>query len=335
MSSFRKRSCYFAQTFLVFLQLAHANIRLLDAFSLACPSVLPQKNDVATSPSQLLGNKPFFADFPVEGSSSISAEKCANDDNNQVGFGKTAVIAGATGYIGRACVRECVSRGYYTIALVRDPSSASSDEALNGSSLVKCDVTNEPEVKSLLEEIASGSDLGVSPGNEQMSIQSPPPIDVIISCLASPSGVESEVYAIDYQSSLNLLNAGRSSTVNARHYVLLSAFCCRNPILKLQQAKLKFEGKLAEQTEMTYSIVRPTAFFKSVSGQYESILQGNSYVLFGDGSVTQCNPIAEEDLAIFMCDSAIDETKWGRILNVGGPDEPLSNKMLGEVSTAK
>ena len=76
---------------------------------------------------------------------------------------------------------------------------------------------------------------------------------------------------------------------------------------------------------MTYSIVRPTAFFKSVSGQYESILQGNSYVLFGDGAATQCNPIAEEDLAKFMCDSALEEYKeqrWGKILNVGGPDAP-------------
>ena len=86
---------------------------------------------------------------------------------------------------------------------------------------------------------------------------------------------------------------------------------------------------------MTFSIVRPTAFFKSVSGQYESILQGNSYVLFGDGAVTKCNPIAEEDLAKFMCDSALEEYKdqrWGKILNVGGPDAPLTNKMLGEVS---
>ena len=105
--------------------------------------------------------------------------------------------------------------------------------------------------------------------------------------------------------------------------------------LKLQQAKLEFENRLAEQSEMTYSIVRPTAFFKSVSGQYESILQGNSYVLFGDGAATQCNPIAEEDLATFMCDSALEEYKehrWGKILNVGGPDGPLTNKMLGEVS---
>ena len=85
---------------------------------------------------------------------------------------------------------------------------------------------------------------------------------------------------------------------------------------------------------MTFSIVRPTAFFKSVSGQYESILKGNSYILFGDGAVTQCNPIAAEDLAVYLCDSALEEYKeqrWGKVSNVGGPDTPLTNKMLGEV----
>ena len=97
---------------------------------------------------------------------------------------------------------------------------------------------------------------------------------------------------------------------------------------------MKIEKKLGDQSEMTFSIVRPTAFFKSVSGQYESILEGNPYVLFGDGAVTQCNPIAAEDLAMYLCDSALEEYKeqrWGKVSNVGGPDAPLTNKMLGEV----
>ncbi|KAL7483212.1 hypothetical protein ACHAW6_008857, partial [Cyclotella cf. meneghiniana] len=111
-------------------------------------------------------------------------------------------------------------------------------------------------------------------------------LDLLVSCLASPSGIESSVYSVDYAATLSFLNAGKAQ--NARHFVLLSAFCCRNPLLKLQQAKLKFESKLSSQKEMTYSIVRPTAFFKSVSGQFESIMKGNSYVLFGDGEVTRC-----------------------------------------------
>ncbi|KAL9185199.1 hypothetical protein ACHAXT_002976 [Thalassiosira profunda] len=265
--------------------------------------------------------KPFFADFSTDGTNAAPKDlehPALATNGGNVGAAKTAVVAGATGYIGRACVRECVARGYHTVALVRDPSRASADKALSGASLVQCDVTNASEVQRSLSGIADGKR----------------PVDMIISCLASPSGIESEVYAVDYQASLNLLNAGSNPIVAARHYVLLSAFCCRNPILKLQQAKLKLEKKLAEQSDMSYSIVRPTAFFKSVSGQYESIMQGNSYVLFGDGAVTHSNPIAEEDLATYMCDSALEEYKeerWGKILNVGGPDGPLSNKMLGEM----
>ena len=278
---------------------------------------------ISPSAAASTNTKPYFADF-------TSCSNEIDNDSNIIGKGKTAIIAGATGYIGRAVVRECVARGYNTISFVRDATKASLDEALSGSSLVECDVQNVEEVQRLFSEIASGkhaySTSASSDGNA-----TPLPIDIVCSCLASASGIESEVYAIDYQATLNLLNAGREPSVSARHFVLLSAFCCRNPLLKLQQAKLKFEEKLHEQSDMTYSIVRPTAFFKSVSGQYESIMDGNSYVLFGDGAVTYCNPIAETDLATYMCDSAIDEKQWGRILNVGGPDEPLSNKMLAEM----
>lgn len=269
--------------------------------------------------------KPYFADF------TSCSNGVDNDSSHLIGKSKTAIIAGATGYIGRAVVRECVARGYNTISLVRDATKASLDEALSGSSLVECNVQNVEEVQRLFSEIAGGKHAYSTTSAGSEGNATPLPIDIVCSCLASASGIESEVYAIDYQATLNLLNAGREPSVSARHFVLLSAFCCRNPLLKLQQAKLKFEDKLHEQSDMTYSIVRPTAFFKSVSGQYESIMDGNSYVLFGDGAVTYCNPIAETDLATYMCDSAIDEKQWGRILNVGGPDEPLSNKMLAEM----
>jgi len=99
---------------------------------------------------------------------------------------------------------------------------------------------------------------------------------------------------------------------------------------------IQFEAELAAQTDMTYTVVRPTAFFKSVSGQLESIQnKGAPYVLFGDGAVTKCNPIAEEDLAYYMMDSAINDGKRNKILNIGGPDQPLTNQMLGQVRCFK
>lgn len=273
---------------------------------------LTVRYSIVTSP-----DKPYFADY----------QDTTNNYLQKPGLGKVAIIAGATGYIGRAVVRECVARGYNTVSLVRNVTYALTDEALSGSSLVKCDVGNEDELKTIVQEIAGGKHL-----LESSTVTTPLPIDIMVSCLASASGIESEVYAIDYAATLSFLNAGRAN--QARHFVLLSAFCCRNPLLKLQQAKLKFEAKLAEQQDMTYSIIRPTAFFKSVSGQFESILKGNSYVLFGDGSVTHCNPICERDLATYMCDSALEsfeKERWGKILNIGGPDEPLSNRKLAEM----
>ena len=157
-------------------------------------------------------------------------------------------------------------------------------------------------------------------------------IEAIISCLASRSGIKSDAYAIDYQASLNCLEAGSDSDVNARHYVLLSAFCCKNPWLQFQQAKLKLEAAITAQDKMTYSIVRPTAFFKSVSGQLEVVQAGAPFVMFGDGKVTRCNPMAESDLAMYLVDCITDKSKWGKILNIGGPDEPLTMLKQGEVS---
>ena len=93
----------------------------------------------------------------------------------------------------------------------------------------------------------------------------------------------------------------------------------------------KFEEALVECKDIKYSIVRPTAFFKSVSGQFELLEQGWPFVMFGDGEICQCNPIAETDLAEYMINCIDDETKWNKILNLGGPDSGLTMKQQGEM----
>lgn len=55
----------------------------------------------------------------------------------------------------------------------------------------------------------------------------------------------------------------------ASHFVLLSAICVQKPLLEFQRAKLKFESDLQAAGDITYSIVRPTAFFKSLAGQVQ------------------------------------------------------------------
>lgn len=233
---------------------------------------------------------------------------------------KTNVIAGATGYIGKSVVRESVRQGHKTVALVRDKSKVESKEGkllygqfFEGAEIVECDVC---DVDSLTKALAK---IKATDGN----------IEAIISCLASRSGIKKDAYAIDYQATKNCLDAGSAN--DARHFVLLSAFCVKNPWLQFQQAKLKLEADLQAQSKMSYSIVRPTAFFKSVSGQLEVIQQGAPFVMFGNGEVTRCNPIAEADLATYLIDSIGDKSRLNKVINLGGPDEPLTMKKQGEM----
>jgi len=242
-----------------------------------------------------------------------------------VGNGKVAVIAGATGYIGKSVVRESVRQGYKTIALVRDKKKVSSKDGaalfgqfFEGAEVIECDVTNPEQLTKTMESIKADS----GDGN----------IDAIVSCLASRSGIKKDAYAIDYQASKNCLDSGTAT--GARHFVLLSAFCCKNPWLQFQQAKLKFEADLVEAANndsITHTIVRPTAFFKSVSGQLEVVQQGAPFVMFGDGKVTRCNPIAEADLATYLVDSITDDSRKNKNIDLGGPDEPLTMLKQGEM----
>ncbi|KAF3784784.1 Divinyl chlorophyllide a 8-vinyl-reductase [Nymphaea thermarum] len=108
----------------------------------------------------------------------------------------------------------------------------------------------------------------------------------------------------------------------------------RKPLLEFQRAKLKFEAELhkeAENGDFTYSIVRPTAFFKSLGGQVELVKDGKPFVMFGDGKLCACKPISEEDLASFIADCISCEDKINKILPIGGPEKALTPLEQGEL----
>ncbi|GMI01732.1 hypothetical protein TrVE_jg7184 [Triparma verrucosa] len=250
----------------------------------------------------------FTFTFPSPSKSTLHSSRLFGE-----GDGKTLVVAGASGYIGKSTVKEAVRQGYKTISLVRSKSSVLSNPSVEpyllNSEIVETDVTDLNKLKETMKSLGE--------------------IDTVISCLASRSGTKRDSYLIDYSATSNFLKA--STECGARHFTLLSAFCCKNPWLQFQQAKLKFEEELEGQKDLTYSIVRPTAFFKSVSGQLEVIQKGAPFVMFGDGAVTRCNPIAEKDLATYLIECGREEGRMGRVLNLGGPDEPLTMKKQGEM----
>jgi divinyl chlorophyllide a 8-vinyl-reductase len=154
-------------------------------------------------------------------------------------------------------------------------------------------------------------------------------IDVVVSCLASRTGGKKDSWLIDYQATKNSLDVGRAH--GAQHFVLLSAICVQKPLLEFQKAKLKFETELQNTEGLTWSIVRPTAFFKSLGGQVESVKNGGPYVMFGDRKLCACKPISEADLASYIADCVVKPELANQVLPIGGPGKALTPAEQGEM----
>jgi divinyl chlorophyllide a 8-vinyl-reductase len=148
-----------------------------------------------------------------------------------------------------------------------------------------------------------------------------------VSCMASRTGAPKDAWAIDHRAHINVLDAARQAGI--AHFVQLSAICVQRPLLTFQRAKLAFEAALVE-SGLRYSIVRPTAFFKSLSGQIERVRRGRPFLVFGDGTLTACKPISDTDLADYLAGCLENESRWNRILPIGGPGEAITPRQQGE-----
>lgn len=227
------------------------------------------------------------------------------------------VVFGATGYIGRAVVEELMARGHSVTAFTRQKSGIKGDESLDAVkasfsssgiiNVVEGDVTREDSISSALSKLGK--------------------VDGVVCCLASRSGGKQDSMDIDYQATVNCHSAAKAA--GASQFVLLSAICVQKPLLAFQDAKLKAEAHIKETSgDMAYSLVQPTAFFKSLLGQVNSVKGGSPYVMFGDGSIA-CKPISEEDLAAFIGDCFWDPAKRNATLPVGGPGKAMTFKEQG------
>ena len=222
------------------------------------------------------------------------------------GQGARVCVLGATGTIGRATVGALVRRGHEVVCFVRARSPTKST-AFDGAAVRIVDV-GDPA--SLTRDGFAGERF-----------------DAVVSCMASRTGAPKDAWAVDHRAHLNVLDAARRAGVG--HFVLLSALCVQKPRLAFQHAKLAFEAALIG-SGLRYSIVRPTAFFKSLSGQIERVRGGRPYLIFGDGTLTACKPISDDDLADYIADCLDDEGRWNTILPIGGPGEAITPRQQGE-----
>ena len=220
-------------------------------------------------------------------------------------------LPGASGYIGRAVVEELKNRGHQVVALVRESS--------------RPDHSQVEAVFRGVHRVPASFAGAVKLSQDLAGIQA----DAVILCLAYRTGVAQDAWAIDNQANKDLLEIAQSQ-LGISQFILLSAICVQKPKLAFQAAKLAFE-KALQESQIDYAIVRPTAFFKSLSGQIERVKDGKSYLVFGDGELTACKPISREDLARFMVDCLENSQLKNRILPVGGPGNPWTPRAQGEL----
>lgn len=145
--------------------------------------------------------------------------------------------------------------------------------------------------------------------------------DAMVSCLASRDGNPRDSWAVDYGANTHLLAWALEAGVE--HFTLLSAICVQKPRLQFQYAKERFERELAI-SGLSYSIVRPTAFFKSLSGQIRRVRAGKAFLVFGDGEQTACKPISERDLAQYLYKTLTEPALANRVLPIGGPEPAIT-----------
>ena len=165
--------------------------------------------------------------------SSNNAVVNGNDTNNDTNKKGNIIVVGATGYIGKAVVRECLRQNYQTFAFVRKEltdENIEQDFTYNSQSAIPivCDVTNQTQVLEQMQQVQETYCI-TSSGNENMDTT----ITAVVSCLASRSGVKKDAYLIDYQATLNCLQSAVAT--QTRHFILLSAFCVQKPLLQFQQ----------------------------------------------------------------------------------------------------
>ncbi|MEM1376396.1 MAG: NAD(P)H-binding protein [Pseudomonadota bacterium] len=210
---------------------------------------------------------------------------------------KHILLFGATGTIGSAVLAELLVQNHEPICVLR---KGSTSELPDGVQTIEADVTDADDLRAVFQ---NGT------------------FDAVISCMASRTGAPADAWAIDHHANSLALTGAKFAGV--KQFILLSAICMQKPRLAFQHAKLAFEKELID-SGLTYSIVRPTAYFKSLSGQIKRVQAGKPFLVFGDGKLTACKPISNGDLARYIVSCLDDPEKQNQILPIGGPGPAIT-----------
>lgn len=215
-------------------------------------------------------------------------------------------VLGATGAIGKATVRALVAEGHQVVCFVRPGTDRSG--SLFDDVEVRFGEATDP--RSLAQDGFRGE-----------------AFNTLVSCMASRTGAPKDAWAVDYQAHSDALKAAMVAGVT--QVVLLSAICVQKPRLAFQHAKLAFEQELIA-SGLDFSIVRATAFYKSLSGQIDRVKKGKPFLIFGDGRGTACKPISDADLGRYLAECVDNPARRNRVLPIGGPGPAITPREQGD-----
>ncbi len=217
-------------------------------------------------------------------------------------------VLGATGTIGVATVRALIAQGDDVVCLIRARSGRKGGRLRDDGAALLVGATVRFGTPTDAALIARDGICGER-------------FDAIVSCLASRTGTPRDAWAVDHDANVAILAAARAHGIP--QFVLLSAICVQRPLLAFQHAKLAFEAKLIA-SGLRWSIVRPTAYFKSLSGQIDRVRRGKPFLVFGDGMLTACKPISDDDLGRYIAGCLDRPERWNAVLPIGGPGPAIT-----------
>jgi divinyl chlorophyllide a 8-vinyl-reductase len=64
------------------------------------------------------------------------------------------------------------------------------------------------------------------------------------------------------------------------------------------------------------------------------VRRGKPFLVFGDGTLTRCKPIGDDDLGDFLAACVDDAGRRNRVLPIGGPGEAITPLQQGELLAA-
>ncbi|MGK7915727.1 MAG: SDR family oxidoreductase [Prochloraceae cyanobacterium] len=215
------------------------------------------------------------------------------------------MVAGATGYIGGGVLQVLHQRGFWVRALCRELSRLSHP---NCSNEIFVGHATRPETL-----------LGLCEG-----------IDVVFSSIGIRSFKRHpNIWEVDYQGNLNILEAAKDASV--KHFIFVSVvrgeqMARLSPIAAAREKV----AQAVKESGMDYTIFAPTGFFNDMAEFFNAAQHKGVIRLFGDGS-GKINPLSALDFGEEVVKAICSPELRNKVKTVGGC-ETFTHRQIAELA---